>query len=163
MTDTTKPLDLDAIEQAHREASLTSDGPWSVGEGATYEQEVNMDACVLHESVKYQRSCRLAWADESEARFIVAAHTILPALIAELRTHRARALLPVINECRICKWCVGFGNVNRRTGRFAGTFHCEHPDAPRDVGSDMTSSWSRPMTVDENAAPPRACPLRGRP
>lgn len=89
----------------------------------------------------------------------------IAALIAEVRRLRARESLPVINECRICKWCVGFGNVSRKTQRFVGTWHCEHPDAPKDEGSTGTdgkggSSWSRPMATDPNAAPPSACPLR---
>lgn len=80
------------------------------------------------------------------------------ALIAEVRRLRA---LPVIAECRICKWCVGFGNVSRTTKRFVGTWHCEHPDAPKDEGSSERSAWSRPMATNPNASPPATCPLRG--
>lgn len=79
-------------------------------------------------------------------------------LISEVRRLRA---LPVIDACRTCKWCVGFGTVSRRTRQFVGTWHCEHPDAPKDVGSTERSSWSRPMATDPNAPPPATCPLRG--
>lgn len=86
------------------------------------------------------------------------------ALVAEVRRLRA---LPVLTSCSTCRYCVGFGNVSRKTGRFVGAFHCEHRDATRDEGSAVSpdgkraTTWSRPPMVEESAPPPSWCPLRG--
>lgn len=148
-------LDLDAIEQ--RAEAATPGDEWSCGIWIDAHDDV-------HSHGPEHRGDDARSRADADAAFIAAARTDVPILVVEVRRLRA---LPVIAECRTCRWCVGFGDVSRKTKRFVGTFHCEHPDAPRDEGSTERAdgkggcSWSRPMMVDENGAPPVGCPLRG--